>query len=84
MFDLKKTNEEQIFEAILEKIPDDNKYYIEHRNRTNSFRIRHNEKQGKKDNIIRVTDDIDNKIKKNTTKSRLSQLKRIIKELLNR
>ena len=64
MFDLKKTNEEQIFEAILEKIPDDNKYYIEHRNGTNSFRIRHNEKQGKKDNIIRVTDDSDNKIKK--------------------
>ena len=29
LFDLKETSEEQIFEAILEKIPDDDKYYIQ-------------------------------------------------------
>ena len=84
LFDLKKTSEEQIFEAILEKIPDDDKYHIEHRDGRNSFRIRRDEKQGKKDNIIKATEDIDNKIKKTTNKSRLSQFKRIRKELLNR
>ena len=53
LFDLKKTSEEQIFEAVLEKICGDHKYYIEHRNRMDSFQITHNEKQRGKDNIIR-------------------------------
>ena len=60
---------------MLDKIPDDNKYYIEHRDGTNSFRIRCNEKQGKKDNIIRVIDDIDNKIKKTQTNLDFHNLK---------
>ena len=42
LFDLKKTSKEQIFKAILEKIPDDNKYYIQLRDGTNSFQIRGN------------------------------------------
>ena len=83
LFDLKKTSEEQIFEAILEKIPADDKYYIEHRDGTSSLRIRRDEKQGEKDNIIKTIEEIDNKIKKTTNKSRLAQLKRIRKELLN-
>ena len=37
LFDLKEMSEEQIFEVILEKIPGDDKYYIQHRDRTNSF-----------------------------------------------
>ena len=53
LFDLKKTSEEQIFEVVLEKICDDHKHYIEHRNRMNSFQIRHNEKQEGKNNIIK-------------------------------
>ena len=31
LFDLKKASKEQIFDTILEKIPDDGKYYIQHR-----------------------------------------------------
>ena len=64
LFDLKETSEEQIFEAILEKIPDDDKYYIQHRDRTNSFWIWRNEKQDEKDDIIKAIEDIDNKMKK--------------------
>ena len=45
-------------------------------NRTNSLRIRHNEKQGKKDDVIKAIEDIDNRIKKTTNKSRVSQLKK--------
>ena len=41
------------------------------------------EKQGEKDNIIKTIEEIDNNIKKTTNKSRLAQLKRIRKELLN-
>ena len=67
LFDLKKTSEEQIFEAILEKIPDENKYYIEHRGGTNSFRIGHDEKQGEKDEIHKAIEEINYKIKKQQT-----------------
>ena len=31
LFDLKKTSKEKIFDTILEKIPYDDKYYIQHR-----------------------------------------------------
>ena len=63
MLDLNETREEQISRRLLEKIPDDDKYYTEHRDGTNSFRIRRDEKQGEKDDIIKATEDIDNKIK---------------------
>ena len=49
LFDLKKTSEEKIF---IEKIPDSNKPYIEHREKTNAFGIRKDEKQGEKDELI--------------------------------
>ena len=40
LFDLKKTREEKIFDAIIEKIPDNSKCYIEHSEGTNAFLIR--------------------------------------------
>lgn len=60
------------------------KYYIEHREVTNYFRIRNNEKQGEKDNIIKVIKELDFKINKSTNKSKISQLKQTRKEMLNR
>ena len=51
-------------------------FNIERMNRTNSLRIRRYEKQGKKDDVIKAIEDIDNKIKKTTNKSRVSQLKK--------
>ena len=82
LFDLRKTSKEKIFDAILEKIPDDYMYYIERREGKNAFRIRRDKKQGEKDDIITVIEEVDGKINKTTNKSRLSQLKRIILVLM--
>ena len=40
LFDLKKTREEKILHTTIEKIPDNNKYYIKHREGTNAVSIR--------------------------------------------
>ena len=50
-------------------------FNIERMNRTNSLRIRHNEKQGKKDDVIKAIEDIDNKIKKLQTNLEFHNLK---------
>ena len=84
LFDLRKTSKEKIFDAILEKIPDDDMYYIERREGKNTFRIRRDKKQGEKDDIITVIEEVDGKINKTTNKSRLSQLKRIILVLMTK
>ena len=84
LFDLRKTSKEKIFDAILEKIPDDDMYYIERREGKNAFRIRRDKKQGEKDDIITVIEEVDGKINKTTNKSRLSQLKRIILVLMTK
>ena len=73
-----------LFNAILEKISDNDTYYNEHREGTNAFCITKDKKQTKKDDIIKVIETIDLKIKKSTNKSRISQLKGYRKELLNR
>lgn len=83
LFNLNKTSEEQIFYGIIKKLPTNDKYYIEHREVTNYFRIRNNEKQGEMDNIIKVIKELDFKINKSTNKSKISQLKQTRKEMLN-
>ena len=83
MFDLKKTSKEKVFDAILEKIPNNDSYYIKYREGTNAFRIRKDKKQVEKDEIIKLINIIDSKIKKSMNKSRISQLKQMRKELLN-
>ena len=62
MFDLKKTSQEKFFDAILEKIADNDTYYVEHREETNAFQIRKDEKQVEKDEIIKVSQATDTKI----------------------
>ena len=52
LFNLKKTSVEKTFDLRLEKIPDQNDIsYIEHRQRTNTFRIRKDPKLAKKDEL---------------------------------
>ena len=68
LFNLNKTSEEQIFYGIIKKLPTNDKYYIEHREVTNNFRIRNNEKQGEKDNIIKVIKELD--LNKQTKKTK--------------
>ena len=48
LFDLRKTSEEKIFDAIIEKIPDNDKYYIKHRQGTNTFCIKKMKNKEKK------------------------------------
>ena len=83
LFDLKKTSEEKIFDSILEKIPDKNdNYYIEHREGTNAFRTRKDSKQAKEDELKTMLETVDKGIKRATSKSKLSELKRIEKQLI--
>ena len=83
LFDLKKTNEEKIFDSILEKIPGKNdNYYIEHREGTNPFRIRKDPKQAKEDELKTMLETVDKGIKRATSKSKLSGLKQIEKQVI--
>ena len=84
LFDLKKTSEEKFFDVIIEKLPDNGKYYIEHTEGTNAFRIRKDERQVEKDKLIRFIADIDKKISKATNKLRISQLKPIRNDALRK
>ena len=75
LFNLKKTSEKKIFDLILEKILDKNDiYYSEHREGTNTFRKRKDSKQ----------ETIDRGVKRATSKPKLSQLKRIKKQLIKK
>ena len=84
LFNLKQTSKEQIFDAILEKIQDNDKYYIEHWEGKNAFWIRKDEDKKEKNAIIVVVEDLNEKINKTTTKSKISQLKRTRNKLLKR
>ena len=64
LFNLRKTSKEKIFDAILEKILDNDNYYIKHKECTNGFRIRKDEKHVEKDENIKLIETIDSKIKK--------------------
>ena len=83
LFDLKETSEEKIFDSLLERILDKNGiYYIEHREGRNAFRIRKDPKQAKKDELKTMLEKTDKDIKRAMSKSKLSQLKWIKKQLI--
>ena len=73
-----------MFHAILEKIPNNDKHYTEHREGTNAFRIRKDEYKNEKDTIIAVVEDLDEKLNKTNNKLKLSQLKWTRNKLLKR
>ena len=71
LFDLKKTSEEKYSMQYWKRYPIVIMlcaYYIEHREGTNAFRIKKDKKQAQKDDIIKVIENIDLKIKKSTNK----------------
>ena len=84
LLDLKKPVKKNFFDAIIENLPNNDKYYIEHREGTNAFRIRKDEKQAEMDELIRFIADIDKKINKATNKSQISQLKLIKNDALKK
>ena len=68
LFDLKKTSEEKIFDSILEKIPDTDTYYIEHKEGSNAFRITKDRDQQEEDRIIETIENFDKKIRRSKKK----------------
>ena len=85
LFYLKKTNEDKIFDSILEKIPGKNDiYYIEHREGMKAFRLKKEPKIAEKDELMIMLKTVDRAIKRSTSKLKLSQLKRIKKQLVKR
>ena len=82
LFDLKKTSKDKIFHSILEKLPDKNDiYYAEHREGTNAFRLRKDPKKAEKDELITMLKTVDRAVKRESSNSKLSQLKRIKKQM---
>ena len=85
LFKLKKTSQDKTFDSILEQIPDKNDiYYIEHREGKNAFRLRKNPRKAEKDELITMLETVDRAIKRSTSKSKLSQLKRTKKQLVKK
>ena len=85
LFHLKKTSEDKIFDSILKKIPDKNDiYYIKHREGINAFRLRKDPEKAKKDKLITMLETVNRVIKRSTSKSKLSQLKWIKKQLVKK
>lgn len=82
LFDVKKTSEEQIFDAIPEKILDSDTYYFDHRVGTNTFRTRKDKEKNKKGSTIAVVEDLDEKVNKTANRPKHSQLKRTRNKLL--
>ena len=80
LFDLKKASEEKIFDTLIEKMLDNDKSHIEHREGANAFRIRKDEKQGQKNELIQFIENLDRKINISTNKSRILKLKQIRNE----
>ena len=76
LLDLKKISEDNNI-----KIPDkDDVYYIKHRERTNTFRLRKDPKEAEKDELITILETVNRAIKRSTSKLKLSQLKQIKKQ----
>ena len=70
---------------MLEKLPDKNDiYYIKSGEGTNTVRLRKEPKYGGKDELITMLDTVDRAITGSTSKSKLSQLKRIKKQLVKK
>ena len=59
---LKKTSAEKFFDATIEKLLNNDIYFIKHRNGINAFCIRKDQKKAEKDEIIKVIETIDSKI----------------------
>ena len=61
--DLKKTSEKKIIDRLIENFPKENdQYYIEHRESTNSFQVRHNRNQKEKEDLFEFIFNADKKI----------------------
>ena len=61
LLNLKKTSAEKIIDRIIEKLTDKDTHYTEHRDGTNSSRIRGDKKQEEKDDLFCTLANLDKK-----------------------
>ena len=76
-FDLKKTSEKKILDRIIEKMPNNDKYYIEHRERINTFCLRRDKREEKKDNLFQLICNLEKNIARSKNNTKVHQLKRL-------
>ena len=75
-FDLKKASEKKILDRIIEKMPNNDKYYIEHRKRINTFRLRRDKREEEKDNLFQLICNLEKNIARSKNNTKIDQLKR--------
>ena len=56
-------------------MPNNGKYYIEHRERTNTFRLRRDKKEGEKDNLFQLISNLEKNIARSKNNAKIAQLK---------
>ena len=85
LFDLKKTSEEKILDRLIENLPEGNdQYCIEHREGTNSFRVRQDRHQKEKEDLFNFIHNADKKIARSlpTKKTNIANVKRLKKRAI--
>ena len=58
-------------------MPNNGKYYIEHRERTNTFHLRRDKKEGEKDNLFQLISNLEKNIARSKNNAKIAQLKRL-------
>ena len=58
-------------------MPNNVKYYIEQRERKNTFRLRREKKEGEKDNLFQLISNLEKNIARSKNNAKIAQLKRL-------
>ena len=58
-------------------MPNNGKYYIEHHERTNTFRLRRDKKEEEKDNLFQLISNLEKNIARSKNNAKIAQLKRL-------
>lgn len=75
LFNLTKASEEKVFDAILEKIPNNDKYYVKHCEGKMFFQQEKTKHKFKKTKLLNLLKLLIQKLKKSTNISGISRLK---------
>lgn len=68
---------DEVFHGIIKQLSqDNNRFYIEHDRKTDSFIVRKDKKQTEKEQIVTSIQATDNKIKRSKSKNEISKLRK--------
>ena len=72
---------DEVFHGIIKQLSqDNNRFYIEHDRKTDSFTVRKDKKQTEKEQIVTSIQAADNKIKRSKSKNEISKLRKLKKK----